>query len=204
MGTLFTRLRRQGRNRIQPSLKNLQSNVISIRQASVNTSLKLEDQQQISSGQATVSDIPKLEDQQQISITMSLADNNALASKFNDYDACQVYNRPETPSNKGLSENKEYMAMITVHDKLVTSLSTDLLSIANILLPNRFISEEVYSQVLLHSLTPHEKASILVRAIRDKIKVAPSQFQELIKTFMEQASTKVIAQILLSTYEGNV
>ena len=75
------------------------------------------------------------------------------------------------------------------HDKLVTALSNDLLSISGILLANEFISEEVHSKMLLPTATPEEKATDLVNALRRKIKLVPDQFQKLIRIFSEQACT---------------
>ena len=94
------------------------------------------------------------------------------------------------------SSEPAYMAIKHGHDKLVTALSTNVLSISGILLANEFISEEVYSKMLLPTSTPEEKATDLVNALRRKIKLVPDQFQKLIRTFSEQACTRDIVSYL--------
>ena len=71
------------------------------------------------------------------------------------------------------SSEPPYKAIIHCHDKLVMALSNDLLSISGILLANEFISSQVSSKMLLPTLISQEKATILVNAVVNKIKVAP-------------------------------
>ena len=95
-----------------------------------------------------------------------------------------------------LSSESEYNAMIHCHDKLVTALSTDILSMSGILVANEFVPTEISSRMLLPTLTPQEKATSLVIAITEKIKLAPDRFQELINIFSEQSCTKdVVTQL---------
>ena len=91
-----------------------------------------------------------------------------------------------------------YKAIIHCRDKLVTALSTDILSISGVLVAKEFIPAESSSKMLLPNLTPQEKATILVIAITEKIKLVPNRFQELIQIFSEQTCTKVIVKSLSS------
>ena len=91
-----------------------------------------------------------------------------------------------------------YKAIIRCHDKLVTALSTEILSISGILLAKEFISEETHSKMLLATSTPKKKATDLVIAITEKIKLLPNRFQELISVFSEQNFTKDIVPSLSS------
>ena len=91
-----------------------------------------------------------------------------------------------------------YKVIIRCHDKLVTALSTDILSISGILLAKEFISEETHSKMLLATSTPKKKATDLVIAITEKIKLVPNRFQELISVFSEQTFTKDIVPSLTS------
>ena len=94
------------------------------------------------------------------------------------------------------SSESEYKAMIHYHDKLVTALSTDILSMSGILVTNEFVPAEISNKMLLPTLTPQEKATSLVTAITEKIKLAPDRFQELINIFSEQPCTKdVLTQL---------
>ena len=107
-----------------------------------------------------------------------------------------------TQSEVDRASSKEHTSMVKCNDKLVLSLSTDILHVAEVLLAKEFISEETHSKMLLSSSTPQMKASILVSAVRNKIKIAPHQFRELMKIFSEETSTKDIFKILQSAYQG--
>ena len=100
-----------------------------------------------------------------------------------------------------VSENKESRVILTYQDKLINVISADTWSIAGVLLEYEFISDEVSSKILRPSSTPHEKATILVSAIREKIKTDPKKFSELMRVFSEQVSTKNIAEMLQSAYQ---
>ena len=99
-------------------------------------------------------------------------------------------------------DNEGYKAMLTCHDKLVTALATDYLTIAGALLAHGFVSEEVSAKMLLPSSTPNEKATVIVTAVRERIKIAPQHFMELVKIFSEHTSTKCVVSLLQSTYQG--
>ena len=89
-----------------------------------------------------------------------------------------------------------YKAIIHCYDKLVTALSTDILTISGVLVAKEFVPAELSCNMLLPNLTPQEKATSLVIAIKEKIKLAPNRFQELIKIFSEQTCTKDIVKSL--------
>ena len=99
-------------------------------------------------------------------------------------------------------DNEGYKAMLACHDKLVTALATDYLSIAGVLLAHGFVSEEVFAKMLLPSLTPTEKATVVVTAVRERIKNAPQNFPEVVKIFSEHTSTTCVVNLLQSSYRG--
>ena len=87
--------------------------------------------------------------------------------------------------------------MIQYHNELVAALSTesDLLSIAGALLSREFISAATFDNTVQHP-TP----TTVVKVLRERIKIAPQQFPELMQIFSEHTSTKCIAAKLLSRY----
>ena len=91
--------------------------------------------------------------------------------------------------------NEPHQIMLHHNDKLITVLSADPLGIAGILLAKGLIPENTAAQMQLRS-TPHEKATILVTIIRQRVKVAPQRFQEFVGILSEQAWTKDIVEIL--------
>ena len=101
-------------------------------------------------------------------------------------------------------DKEGYKAMLACHDKLVTAIATDYLTIAGILLACGFISEEVSSKMLLPSSTPIEKATILVTALRERIKIAPQHFSELVRILSENTSTECIVSSLQSSFQGEI
>ena len=103
---------------------------------------------------------------------------------------------PMTCTSIDASVEPVYKAIIHFHDKLVTALSTDVLSISGILVAKEFVPAELSSKMLLPNLTAQEKATILVIAITEKITVVPNRFQELIQILSEQSCTKDIAKSL--------
>ena len=58
------------------------------------------------------------------------------------------------------------------------------------------------SKMLTVSYTQTEKATILIEAARNKVKLAPSKFPELLEILSEQVCTKEVADKLRSTYQG--
>ena len=94
------------------------------------------------------------------------------------------------------SENKESQTILTCQVQLIDAIAADTLSVAVALQEQEFISDEVSGKILRPSSSPQEKATILVNAVRKKIKTAPKRFPELMRVFSEQASTKNIAEML--------
>ena len=106
-------------------------------------------------------------------------------------------------SNNSSNESEaEYKAIINCHDKLVAAISADPLGIAGTLLAKSFIPPHVEERMRLADKTDRDKATILVEAIRDKIKIAPKRIDELIRILSEQEWTKDIKKILQSVYQG--
>ena len=89
------------------------------------------------------------------------------------------------------TDNEGYKAMLACHAKLVTALATDYLTIAGVLLAQGFISDEISAKMLLLSSTPNEKATILVTAVREKIKIAPQQFPDISETILRTHLNKM-------------
>ena len=95
-------------------------------------------------------------------------------------------------------DSPEWKTVLEFNDKLTTALSTDPLSVARTLVAKRFISSEIQAEMLLDSKTPRVKATILVEAVRNKIKVAPGKFEEFLHILSDQSWTKDIAEALQS------
>ena len=104
-------------------------------------------------------------------------------------------------SKSTLSENKETLTILTYQNQLINAISTGTTRIAEVLRECEFISDEVFGKSLCPYSTSQEKATILVNAVREKIKTSPKRFPELIRVFSEQASTKDIAEMLQSAYQ---
>ena len=105
-------------------------------------------------------------------------------------------------SKSSVPENKESLTILTHQDKLINAISADIQCIAKVLRECEFISDEIFGKSLCPSSISREKASILVSAVREKIKTDPKQFPELIRVFSDQASTKDIAEMLQSDYQN--
>ena len=105
-------------------------------------------------------------------------------------------------SKIAVSENKESLTILTYQDQLISVFSAHTLSIAGVLREYDFISDEIFDKILHPSTsTPQDKATILVNAVREKIKTTPKCLPELIRVFSEQVSTKDIAEMLRSAYQ---
>ena len=98
--------------------------------------------------------------------------------------------------------NEECSAMISCNSELISALSIDPLSIAGILLSKGLISEEINAKMLISTFTNREKSTILVNTLREKIKLNPLHFYELIDLFFECQLAQDIADVLLDTYQG--
>ena len=86
----------------------------------------------------------------------------------------------------------------------MTALSNEPLGVAGLLLSKGFVSGEIMSKMLVVSYTPNEKATILIEAVRNKIELAPSKFQELLDILSEVACAKEVAESLRSTYQSEL
>ena len=64
---------------------------------------------------------------------------------------------PMTCTSIDASVEPVYKAIIRCHDKLVTALSTDVLSISNTLFAKEFIPDETFKKMLLPTLPQQEK-----------------------------------------------
>ena len=95
------------------------------------------------------------------------------------------------------------MALQACHDKLITALKPDPLTIAGLLFRTGFIPSEIYDNMLVPSFTQCKKATILVNAVREKIEIAPKRFHELNRVLSEQVWTRDIVEMLQSAYQGN-
>ena len=123
-----------------------------------------------------------------VSISQTHEDNFSTQSH-----ACQ--------SKSLVSESKESLIILKYQDKLISALLANTLSIARVLSENEFISDEIFGRSLHPSSTSQEKATILVDAIREKIRSVPERFSDLILVFSKQVSTKDIAGMLQSAYQ---
>ena len=100
------------------------------------------------------------------------------------------------------SRQPQSEAMTSCYSQLVTALSLDILNISGHLLAKGFITEDIHAKMLNKTDTEQERAHILATSLKDKIKVAPQRFDELLKMFSEQSSTKEMYKILQSAYQG--
>lgn len=105
-------------------------------------------------------------------------------------------------SKTTVSENKESLIILNYQDQLINAISVDTQKVAEILQECEFISDENFGKSLRPSATPQEKATILVTAVREKIKNDQKRFPDLIRVFSEQALTKDIAEMLQSAYHN--
>ena len=93
--------------------------------------------------------------------------------------------------------------LIRTHD-LMAALSNEPLGMAGILLGKGFISSEIMSKMLIVSYTPTEKATILVEAVGNKIKLAPSKFSEFLEILSEVTCAQEVVESLRSTYQSKL
>ena len=107
-------------------------------------------------------------------------------------------------SESKVPENKESLTILTYQDQLINAISADSINIAGVLREYDFISDEVSGKILRPSSSPQEKATILVNAVREKIKTVPKRFPELMRVFSEQVSTKDITEMLQRAYRSKI
>ena len=105
-------------------------------------------------------------------------------------------------STSSSSTNDPHQIMLHCNHKLITSLSADPQGIAGFLLAKGLIPENTEAQMRQCS-TPHEKATILVTTVRQRIEIAPKRFQEFLEILAQQAWTKDIMEVLKSYSIGS-
>ena len=101
-----------------------------------------------------------------------------------------------------INQSPEVKSILKQTPELTTALSNDPLGVAEILLSKELICEEVHSEMLIDSYTPRKKASILVKALRNTIKIAPDKFQVFLETLSEVSCANEVVERLRSTYQS--
>ena len=66
------------------------------------------------------------------------------------------------------------------------------------------ISTEILSKMLVTSYTPAEKDMIVVKAVRNCIKIAPTKFDQFLQILIEQAMTKSLVDGLCSNHQNKL
>ena len=89
------------------------------------------------------------------------------------------------------------------HD-LMIALSSEPVGVAGMLLSKGFVSEETMSKMLVVSYTPTEKATILIEAVRNNIKLAPSKFPELLEILSDVTCAKEVVESLRAAYQSEL
>ena len=80
--------------------------------------------------------------------------------------------------------SEPYQVMVRFSDELITALSPNPLGIAGILLAKGLIPEKIEAQMQQPS-APREKATILVTAVTQRIKISPKQFHDFLNILSE-------------------
>ena len=109
----------------------------------------------------------------------------------------KVCPKHETSQTSPIQGNYAHQIMLRYNDKLVTALSLDPQGIASILLAKGLISEHTEAE-MQQSSTSSEKATILVTAVRQVIKISPRQFHVFLDILSEQVWMKDITEELKS------
>lgn len=92
------------------------------------------------------------------------------------------------------SESVEYKTLIKCTDKLTIAFKFSIISTANELLANGFISSEAYGSILTTSgLGEDEKASRLVKCVTDTVKAYPGKYRDFmaLPMFQKYSLTKL-------------
>ena len=89
------------------------------------------------------------------------------------------------------------------HD-LMIELAKEPLGVAGILVAKEFIPEDIMSKMLIVPYTPNEKATILIEAVKNMIKLAPSKFTEFLEILSEMTNAKDVVESLRSTYRSEL
>ena len=127
---------------------------------------------------------------------------NIIFSWYGQEDDGSTESHTQQSAKSTVSENNESQTILIYQDQLIGAISPDTIRITEILREYDFISDEIFGKLSCPSSTPQEKATIVVNAVREKIRTAPKRFPELIRVFSEQASTKDIAEMLQTAYQS--
>ena len=103
-----------------------------------------------------------------------------------------------------INQSPEVKSILEQTHDLTTALSNDPLGVAGRLLSKELICEEEHSKMLVQGYTPAEKAAILVRAVRNTIKIAPDKFQFFLEILSEVSGAKEVMEELRSTYQSGL
>ena len=101
-----------------------------------------------------------------------------------------------------VNQSPEVKSILKQTPELTTALSNDPLGVAEILLSKELICEEIHSEMLIDYYTTRKKAAILVKAVRNTIKIAPDKFQVFLETLSEVSCAKEVVERLRSTYQS--
>ena len=88
--------------------------------------------------------------------------------------------------------------------EIILALSNEPVGVAGMLLSKGLVSEETMSKMTIVAYTPKEKASILIEAVKNNIKLAPSKFPGLLEILSEVTSAEEVVKSLRSTYQSEL
>ena len=92
--------------------------------------------------------------------------------------------------------------LLACHDKLIDTLSTHPVKYAYDLLAAGFISSRDHSEMMKSSLTPTEKATMLMRAVREEVKVNPSAIHDFLQILLKEESNRDIVKAVVQRLES--
>ena len=81
-------------------------------------------------------------------------------------------------------------------------LSIDPIEYAYHLLAAGFISSSDHSKMLLYSLTPTEKAIMLMAAVRERVKRHPSTIHNFLQILLEDKSNRDVVKVIAQKLES--
>ena len=97
-------------------------------------------------------------------------------------------------------EQAYYDAVVSCNDTLATTLSLEPLSIATALVAKGIIPENTEAETRNPFYTPLQKASILLAAVRSKVKTSPRSLHEFIKILSQQPWSRDAAEALHASF----
>lgn len=92
--------------------------------------------------------------------------------------------------------------LIAHHDILIDRLSVDPVNYADFLLAAGFISSNDHSKVLSPSLTPKEKAVVLLSAVREQVKRNPSRIHDFLQVLLRDVSNIGVVKAVVKQLES--